>query len=61
MLCNENVPQLLEHVPRYVLLPNCESKTLRQGPGHGLLLLLCIYTLTAPHLPQALLLPLILA
>ena len=61
MLCNENVPQLLEHVHRYVPLPNCLAKTLRQRPGHGSLLLHYIYMLIAPHLPQAPLLTLILA
>ena len=61
MLCNGNVPQLLEHVHRYVPLPNYVAKTLRQRPGHGWLLLLYTYMLIAPHLPQALSLTLILA
>ena len=61
MLCNENAIHLLEHVHRYVLLSNYATRTLRQRPGRGSLLLLCIYINTAPHLAQALLLPLKLA
>lgn len=61
MLCNENVLHLLGHVHRYVLLANYATRTVRQRARHGSLLLHYTCMLIVPHLPQALLPPLILA